>query len=178
MQRQSPDNLSMPDSILSNYSSFSCRRTPVGLIGIRAHGEELTDILFMHDEPSTALSAPGSSLLDAAFRQLFAWFEGRLREFTLPMADAESVFARRVRKAMLEIPYGETVTYGEMAAAIGKPGAARAVGTACARNPLPLIVPCHRVVAADGKIGGYLGGTETKRWLLDFERRNCREMAS
>jgi methylated-DNA-[protein]-cysteine S-methyltransferase len=178
MQRQSPDTLSMPDSILSNYSSFSCRRTPVGLIGIRAHGEELTDILFMHDEPSTALSAPGSSLLDEAFRQLFAWFEGRLREFTLPIADAESVFARRVRKAMLEIPYGETVTYGEMAAAIGKPGAARAVGTACARNPLPIVVPCHRVLGVGGRIGGYTAGVELKRWLLGFERENLREKTS
>jgi methylated-DNA-[protein]-cysteine S-methyltransferase len=148
------------------------------LIGIRAHGEELTDILFMHDEPSTALSAPGSSLLDEAFGQLFAWFEGRLRVFTLPIADAESEFARRVRQGLLGIPYGRTVSYGELAVSIGSPGAARAVGTACARNPLPLIVPCHRVLGAGGRIGGYSAGTELKRWLLDFERRNCREMAS
>ncbi|RXK84891.1 methylated-DNA--[protein]-cysteine S-methyltransferase [Chlorobaculum sp. 24CR] len=164
----------MFESILSNYSSFSCRWTPVGLIGVRAHGGALTQLLFMHDEPATAVSAPGSPLIDEAFRQLDAWFTGRLREFSLPIADAESVFARRVREVMAGIPYGRTVSYGELAASIGSPGAARAAGAACARNPLPIIVPCHRVVAAGGRIGGYRGGTEMKRWLLDFERGNCR----
>ncbi|MBN1928783.1 MAG: methylated-DNA--[protein]-cysteine S-methyltransferase [Chlorobiaceae bacterium] len=162
------------ESILTNYSSFSCRRMPVGLIGIRAHGGMVTDLLFMHAEPSTALSAPGSSLIDEAFRQLNAWFAGKLREFSLPLVEPRTAFERRVREAMLGIPYGATASYGELAASIGSPGAARAVGTACARNPLPIIVPCHRVVAAGGRIGGYAGGTELKRLLLDFERGNCR----
>lgn len=161
------------ESILTNYSSFSCRRMPVGLIGIRAHGGLVTELLFMHDEPSTALSAPGSSLIDEAFRQLDAWFAGKLREFSLPLAEPRSAFERRVREGLLSIPYGATVSYGELAAVIGSPGAARTVGTACGRNPLPIIVPCHRVVGAGGRIGGYLGGTEMKRWLLDFERGNC-----
>ena len=164
----------MQESILSNYSSFACRRTPVGLIGIRAHGGEITNLLFMHDEPATAVSAPGSRLLDEAFQQLDAWFSGRLKKFSLPLADCSSEFGQRMRKAMLGIPYGETVTYGELAAAIGSPGAARAVGTACGRNPVPIIVPCHRVVAASGRIGGYLGGTEMKWQLLDLEHRNSR----
>jgi methylated-DNA-[protein]-cysteine S-methyltransferase len=163
----------MFESILSNYSSFSCRRTPVGLIGIRAHGGALTQLLFMHDEPATAVSAPGSPLIDEAFGQLDAWFAGRLREFSLPLVEPRSAFERRVRQAMLRIPYGATASYGELAAAIGSLGAARAVGTACARNPLPIIVPCHRVVAVGGRIGGYRGGTEMKRRLLDFECGNC-----
>ncbi len=160
------------ESILTNYSSFSCRRMPVGLIGIRAHGGRVTDLLFMHVEPSTALSAPGSRLIDETFQQLEAWFSGRLREFALPLVEPRSAFERRVREAMLAIPYGQTASYGELAAAIGSPGAARAVGAACGRNPLPVIVPCHRVLGAGGRIGGYRGGTEMKRWLLDFERRN------
>jgi methylated-DNA-[protein]-cysteine S-methyltransferase len=73
---------------------------------------------------------------------------------------------------MLAISYGQTASYGELAAAIGAPGAARAVGAACGRNPLPIIVPCHRVLGAGGRIGGYRGGAEIKQWLLDFERRN------
>lgn len=164
----------MPNPIIPEFTSFACRQTPVGLIGIRAHGGVLTHLLFMHHEPATALSAPGSSLVDEAFRQLDAWFAGRLREFSLPIVACRSDFERRVREAMLRITYGATASYGELAAAIGSPGAARAVGTACGRNPLPLIVPCHRVVAAGGRIGGYAGGTEMKRWLLDFERGNCR----
>jgi len=146
---------------------------PVGLIGIRAHGGLVTELLFMHDEPSTALSDPGSSLIDEAFRQLDAWFAGKLREFSLPLAEPRTAFERRVREGLLSIPYGATVSYGELAAVIGSPGAARTVGTACGRNPLPIIVPCHRVVGAGGRIGGYLCGTEMKRWLLDFERGNC-----
>ncbi|MGC8774217.1 MAG: methylated-DNA--[protein]-cysteine S-methyltransferase [Chlorobaculum sp.] len=126
----------------------------------------------MHVEPSTALSAPGSRLIDETFQQLEAWFSGRLREFALPLVEPRSAFERRVREAMLAIPYGQTASYGELAAAIGSPGAARAVGAACGRNPLPVIVPCHRVLGAGGRIGGYRGGTEMKRWLLDFERRN------
>jgi len=160
------------ESILTNYSSFSCRRMPVGLIGIRAHGGRVTDLLFMHVEPSTAVSAPGSPLIDEAFGQLDAWLGGRLQVFSLPLADARTDFERRVREAMLAIPYGQTASYGELAAAIGSPGAARAVGSACGRNPLPIIVPCHRVVGVGGRLGGYSSGVELKRWLLDFERRN------
>ncbi|WP_232203878.1 methylated-DNA--[protein]-cysteine S-methyltransferase [Chlorobaculum parvum] len=126
----------------------------------------------MHVEPSTAVSAPGSPLIDEAFGQLDAWFAGRLKAFSLPLADARTDFERRVREAMLAIPYGQTAPYGELAAAIGSPGAARAVGSACGRNPLPIIVPCHRVVGVGGRLGGYSSGVELKRWLLDFERRN------
>jgi len=132
----------------------------------------------MHLEPSTAVSAPGSRLIDETFQQLDAWFSGRLQEFALPLVEPRSAFDRRVRQAMLAIPYGETVSYGELAVAIGSPGAARAVGSACGRNPLPIIVPCHRVVGAGGRLGGYSSGMELKRWLLDFERSNCCSLTS
>lgn len=157
----------------TSFTSFACRRTPVGMIGIGESGGVLTRLLFIHDVAGPGVTS-SSALVEEAFRQLDAWFAGRLREFSLPLVEPRTAFERRVREAMLRIPYGATVSYGELAAAIGSPGAVRAVGTACARNPLPIIVPCHRVVAAGGRIGGYLGGTEMKRWLLDFERRNSR----
>lgn len=163
----------LQESILTNYSSFSCRQTLIGNIGIGEYGGVLTHLLFMQYD-ATSLVTSSSALIDEAFLQLDAWFAGRLLEFSLPLVEPRTAFERRVREAMLRIPYGATVSYGELTAAIGSPGAARSVGTACARNPLPIIVPCHRVVAAGGRIGGYLGGTEMKRWLLDFERRNSR----
>ncbi|AOS83465.1 cysteine methyltransferase [Chlorobaculum limnaeum] len=161
----------MPNTTTFEFTSFACRRTPVGLVGIGESGGLVTRLLFMQDDAAPVVTS-SSSLLDEALRQLDAWFSGRLREFSLPLVEPRTAFERRVREAMLRIPYGATASYGELAAAIGSPGAARAVGTACGRNPLPLIVPCHRVVAAGGRIGGFLGGIEMKRWLLDFERRN------
>ena len=166
----------MPNPAISEFTAFACRQTPIGLIGIGESGGVLTRLAFLRED--AALVESSSALVDEAFWQLDAWFAGRLKQFSLPLVEPRSEFERRVREAMLGIPYGETASYGELAAAIGSPGAARAVGTACARNPVPIVVPCHRVLGAGGRIGGYLGGTETKRWLLDFERRNRGEMAS
>jgi len=161
----------MPNPIIPEFTSFACRWTPVGFIGIGESGGLVTRLLFMPDDAASVDSS--SALVDEAFRQLDAWFAGRLKKFSLPLVEPRSAFERRVREAMLGIPYGATVSYGEQAASIGSPGAARAVGTACARNPVPVIVPCHRVLGAGGRIGGYLGGTDMKRWLLDFECGNC-----
>ena len=166
----------MPNPSTPEFTAFSCRPTPVGLIGIGESGGVVSRLLFMPDDAASVASS--SALVDEAFGQLDAWFAGRLREFSLPLVEPRSAFERRVREAMLRIPYGATVSYGELASSIGSPGAARAVGTACARNPVPIVVPCHRVIGAGGRIGGYLGGTDMKRWLLDFERRNSAEMAS
>ena len=166
----------MPNPAISEFTGFTCRPTPVGLIGIGENGGVVSRLLFMPDDAASVASS--SALVDEAFGQLDAWFAGRLREFSLPLVEPRSAFERRVREAMLGIPYGETASYGELAAAIGSPGAARTVGTACGRNPLPIIVPCHRVLGAGGRIGGYTAGVEMKRWLLDFERRNSAEMAS
>ena len=107
-------------------------------------------------------------LLEAA-AQLRAYFAGELREFDLPLAPRGTVFQRQVWTAVSAIPYGSTATYAEIAAAIGRPSACRAVGAANGRNPLPLIVPCHRVIGAAGALTGYGGGLERKRSLLDLE---------
>lgn len=115
---------------------------------------------------------PATGLLGEAVDQLRAYFGGERVEFDLPLASTGgSEFERAVWAELRRIPYGQTHTYGQVAAAVGEPGAARAVGTACHRNPLPLIVPCHRVVGAGGKLVGFGGGLFRKRWLLEHEAR-------
>ncbi|HWF74151.1 MAG TPA: methylated-DNA--[protein]-cysteine S-methyltransferase [Solirubrobacteraceae bacterium] len=101
--------------------------------------------------------------------QLGEYFAGRRRHFDLTLAPTGNPFDLAVWDALLEIPYGETVSYGELAARIGHPGAPRAVGVANGRNPIAVIVPCHRVIGADGSLTGYGGGLERKRLLLDLE---------
>ena len=122
------------------------------------------------DEP-TRDDALGWQLL----RELREYFAGERREFTLPLAPEGTEFRRATWDALCRIPYGETRSYGDVAREMGKPGASRAVGQANAHNPIPIVVPCHRVLAAGGAIGGYLGawedgdGTKIKRWLLAHE---------
>jgi len=104
-----------------------------------------------------------------ARRQLAAYLAGRLREFDLPVAPELPRFTGAVLEAVARIPYGETRSYGEIARAVGSPKAARAVGQAVGSNPLPLLIPCHRVLAAGGRIGGFGGGLPWKRFLLGLE---------
>lgn len=101
--------------------------------------------------------------------QLAQYFAGALREFTLPLHARGSAFQKRVWAALEEIPYGETATYGQTASAIGTPTASRAVGLANGQNPISIVVPCHRVIGANGSLTGYGGGLEAKRWLLSHE---------
>jgi len=110
-------------------------------------------------------------LLAAAALQLEEYFGGRRRTFTLPLDPVGTEFQKACWRVLAEIPYGETISYGQQAARVGKPKAARAVGAANGRNPLSIVVPCHRVVAADGALTGFGGGLETKRWLLEHEQR-------
>lgn len=107
-------------------------------------------------------------LLTEAAGQLGAYFAGRLREFSLPLAPQGTPFQQRVWQELGRIPYGQTISYGELARRVGC-RAARAVGQANGRNPLPIVIPCHRVIAADGTLGGYSGGTDVKRTLLELE---------
>ncbi|MEI6727507.1 MAG: methylated-DNA--[protein]-cysteine S-methyltransferase [Actinomycetes bacterium] len=121
--------------------------------------------------PETSTAAPVESVLLAAGEQLAAYFAGELRELILPLRPAGTPFQLAVWEALRHIPYGETVSYGELAARIGGPGAARAVGRAIALNPLPAFIPCHRVIGADGTLTGYAGGLSVKRMLLALEAR-------
>jgi methylated-DNA-[protein]-cysteine S-methyltransferase len=110
-----------------------------------------------------------SAALEEAERQLRAYFAGELREFSLDLAPEGTQFQRQVWNALLTIPYGETTSYGEIARAIGRPDACRAVGAANGSNPLPIVIPCHRVIGSTGKLTGYGGGLWIKEALLDLE---------
>jgi methylated-DNA-[protein]-cysteine S-methyltransferase len=113
----------------------------------------------------------GDPMLARAVEELTGYFAGDSAPFTVPLSvSGGSQFERSVWRALWAIPYAEMRTYGQIAAAVGEPDGARAVGVACNRNPLPIIVPCHRVVGADGSLTGYGGGLERKQQLLDFER--------
>jgi len=114
------------------------------------------------------------ALLREPIRQLRAYFAGELRRFDLPLHPEGTEFQQRVWSALQEIPFGETISYGELARRVGNPAASRAVGLANGSNPIAIIIPCHRVIGSDGKLTGYGGGLGNKRWLLDFERSQTR----
>jgi methylated-DNA-[protein]-cysteine S-methyltransferase len=111
------------------------------------------------------------ALLKRPRARLQAYFAGELRDFELPLAAAGTPFQQSVWRALCDIPYGETISYGELARRIGQPKAARAVGLANGQNPIAIVVPCHRVIGADGSLTGYGGGLERKRWLLAHESK-------
>lgn len=144
--------------------------TTTGLVRVAFELEDFDTVLVMLAAQISprVLRAPGR--LDEAARSLEEYFTGRLRAFELPLDRSLSRgFRARVHKYLPSIPFGSTESYGQVAEHLGNPRAVRAVGTACAMNPLPIVVPCHRVLRSDGNIGAYLGGTEAKQTLLDLE---------
>jgi methylated-DNA-[protein]-cysteine S-methyltransferase len=153
---------------------------PIGPLTIAGH-DDVVHRLSMHDQRHVPPIAEGCRRDDAAFPkvadQLAAYFAGELTEFDLAIELGGSPFQRRVWEALLDIPYGRTSSYGELAARIGKPGAARAVGLANGRNPIAIVVPCHRVIGASGTLTGYGGGLERKRHLLDLESGMSAQLA-
>jgi methylated-DNA-[protein]-cysteine S-methyltransferase len=148
--------------------------SPVGTLVLTSDGQALTGLhLPHHDGGPAPLSGPGWRRDDSAFRaareQLDAYFAGELRAFRVPMNMAGTPFQRLAWQGLLTIPYGATISYAEQARRIGRPGASRAVGAANGRNPIAIIVPCHRVIGADGSLTGYGGGLDMKEWLLEHE---------
>jgi methylated-DNA-[protein]-cysteine S-methyltransferase len=139
--------------------------TPIGPLLLSVEGGHLSGVAF------AAAAGPHSTepLLLEAEAQLHAYFAGELERFELPLAPRGTAFQLSVWQALQEIPYGSTTTYSELAAALGRPSACRAVGAANGRNPLAVIVPCHRVIGASGALTGYGGGLERKRRLLALE---------
>lgn len=144
----------------------------LGALTLTSYGEALTG-LYLEAHKGGPERGDRWERLDDAFReakgQLAAYFAGELRDFDLPVALRGTEFQRRVWQALQAIPYGETLSYAELAARIGAAGSARAVGTAVGRNPISIIVPCHRVVGSGGSLTGYAGGLDRKRWLLEHE---------
>lgn len=111
-----------------------------------------------------------NAMLERAQRELDAYFDGSLRNFTVPLAPAGTPFQQNVWRVLREIPYAKTRSYGEQAHVLGQPAAVRAVARANGDNPIAIIIPCHRIIGADGKLTGYGGGLWRKQWLLDHER--------
>lgn len=154
--------------------NYSVMQSPIGPLTVVATNGALVAVLMDgHHRPPVPESAWGERVDDAlpdATRQLEEYFAGQRQAFNLPLAPSGTEFQRRVWAALAEIPYGETRSYGQIATAIGRPGASRAVGMANGRNPVSIVVPCHRVVGASGSLTGYAGGAERKQFLLDLER--------
>jgi methylated-DNA-[protein]-cysteine S-methyltransferase len=152
---------------------FSVTSSPIGRLLFVARGDALAG-LYMEKHSGAPLDDAAwiqdESRFTAARTQLAEYFAGTRTSFDLPLALVGTPFQRRVWNALLAIPFGETISYGELARRVGSPKAARAVGHSNARNPVSIVVPCHRVIGANGALTGYGGGEERKRWLLDWER--------
>ena len=152
--------------------NYTWTQSPVGRL-LLAGTDALSLIAFSRGPRSIApkadWKASDAPFLRRAADQLAAYFQGTLRQFDLDLKPNGTPFQLQVLDALSKIPYGETRSYGEIATQIGKPTAVRAVGAANGRNPLPIVLPCHRVIGADGSLTGFGGGLETKRYLLDLE---------
>jgi methylated-DNA-[protein]-cysteine S-methyltransferase len=144
--------------------------TPIGGIGLMVANDAVVGVSF--GETRAAPAPPVSPILAQAARQMADYFAGERTEFDLPVEVTRgSAFDRAVWSAIAAIAYGETRSYGDIARSVGEPGGAQAVGLACNRNPLPIIVGCHRVIGSDGKLIGFGGGLRRKQWLLNLEAR-------
>ncbi len=152
--------------------------SPIGQLTLTANRDGVLSGVHMHNQrhaPTLPLTCVrDDSVFSETVSQLRAYFAGDLTEFDVPLAMHGTDFQRRVWAGLREIPYGETLSYGELAARIGSSGASRAVGLANGRNPIAIIVPCHRVIGADGSLTGYGGGLDRKVWLLEHEKAQTR----
>jgi methylated-DNA-[protein]-cysteine S-methyltransferase len=154
----------------SPFGHLTAAMTDSGIVRLAFEGEELDEVLQeLADRVSPrVLEAPAK--LDPVRRELDEYFEGRRHEFSMPVDwQLSHGFHLKAREACYAIPFGKVLTYAELAAAAGSPRAVRAAGQAMARNPVPIVVPCHRVLRTGGALGGYGGGLDVKRWLLDME---------
>ena len=142
--------------------------SPIGKIAVFAENEKLIRLDLKTKERADSVIT--EKVLFEAEKQLFEYFSGKRKTFELEYEFYGTEFQKSVWQELLKIPFGKTKTYGEIAKEIGKPKAGRAVGSACNKNPLPIIVPCHRVIGKNGKLTGFACGTEIKEWLLDHEK--------
>jgi methylated-DNA-[protein]-cysteine S-methyltransferase len=151
--------------------------TPVGPLLLAADADGLRVLAFAGGEGAPAIApdwVPDGGALDGLVAELDAYFTGRLKVFSTPLAPQGTPFQRAVWDELQRIPYGETVSYGELARRLGNPKAVRAVGTANGSNPIAIIIPCHRVIGSNGSLVGYGGGLPIKQTLLALEGRQGR----
>ncbi len=142
--------------------------SPLGNISLSEADGALVRLAFTSDSPCLS---PETALLRQTVRELTEYFQGSRRAFTLPLNPQGTAFQREIWRALSLIPYGETISYARLAASAGHPGAFRAAGQAVGKNPLLILIPCHRVIPQNGGIGGFAGGTDKKRFLLALENR-------
>lgn len=144
-------------------------KSPIGFIELVDEDGFLTAASFMDEQRTEATAS--TPLLEKAIQQLNAYFAGKLQQFDLPLRPAGTAFQQTVWNQLIQIPFAETITYLHMAKRLGNVKAIRAAASANGKNPLAIIIPCHRVVGADGKLTGYAGGLHRKQWLLEHEAK-------
>ncbi|MFZ5354139.1 MAG: methylated-DNA--[protein]-cysteine S-methyltransferase [Bacillota bacterium] len=144
-------------------------KSPIGFVEVIASESSLLSVAFVEKEGK---SIGSSAVLTEAVKQLKEYFEGGRRDFDLPLQLDGTDFQVRSWKQLMNIPYGQTITYKELAKRVGNEKAVRAVGGANNRNKLPIVIPCHRVIGSNGKLVGFAGGLDKKEWLLEFEKNN------
>jgi methylated-DNA-[protein]-cysteine S-methyltransferase len=160
-------------SIATKQVCHTTAESPIGRLLLLADDEGLVGVYMENHKGGVRPVGPRAmnhDVLERAQRQFREYFAGHRREFDLPLSLQGTEFQRRVWQALCEIPFGETRSYAEIARRAGRPIATRAVGAAVGRNPISIIVPCHRVVGSDGSLTGFAGGLNRKRWLLAHER--------
>ncbi len=164
--------MSLPTAI-----SFTYLESPIGRLLLASSGSRLCSIAFPRAgspvRPESGWKEDSYDLIEP-IRQLRAYFSGELESFDLPLAPEGTPFQQKVWKELCRIPYGETISYGELAKRIGNPAASRAVGLANGSNPIPIVIPCHRVIGSNGKLTGYGGGLPIKEKLLALEKKQLR----
>lgn len=165
-----------PQTTHTDPASSITVESPIGPLTIVAHETAVTAIHWQRGDDGDVVDArpvaPGEHrVLDAAVEQLREYFAGTRTDFDLPLDPQGTPFQRTAWDALARIPFGETVSYGEQARMLGDANKSRAVGSANGKNPIPIVIPCHRVVGSKGQLTGFAGGLETKAWLLDHEFR-------
>lgn len=156
---------------MKNYFFYD---TPIGRVAIAEEGGSLAELHFERQAGRLGgVSVRETPAHKEAYRQLLEYFDGARKKFELPLSPKGTAFQMKVWQALTEIPYGETRTYGQIAALTGNPKASRAVGLANNRNPLPVFIPCHRVIGSDGRLVGFGGGLDVKAYLLKLEGENA-----
>jgi methylated-DNA-[protein]-cysteine S-methyltransferase len=157
---------------MATVTRFTTLKSPVGLLLLTSDGASLTG-LFPESHPHLPSRTPGwrrdERWFSGARDQLAAYFQGKRTRFEVPHHPDGTAFQQKVWMALAAIPFGTTETYGELARRVGSPQSARAVGLAAGRNPIAIIIPCHRLIGADGSLTGYAGGLQMKQWLLEHE---------
>ena len=149
----------------------ACHHSQIGPLEVVGNQKGILTITFGADEFETDRNLP--ALMAECLRQLTEYFKGRRQKFSIPLVLAGTDFQKAVWRQLQKIPFGQTASYGDVARAVGSPRAFRAVGNANNKNPIPLIIPCHRVIGSDGKLVGFGGGIWRKHWLLEHEKNQC-----